>query len=283
MSMTDYYRGHIGDLIGGFRSALAQWEHDDSDLLRKLLMLTWDRLDRETRKQFSHLMINMIYRVSRSITADRGTPTGEIMTLPFNFQGDEIDLDRTLDGKIENPRLSYDDIFVLDRKKRKKAVVIIMDASGSMYGENLSMAAIAVASLAMNLDLKDEYGVVFFSEKVNVYKHIDQKKHIDEVIKSVLDILPEGRTNIELGLSAGFQEIQRSSIADRMGILLTDGWQNIGRDPMELARRFPKLHVINLPGGSSELSKKISKAGKGKYIMLQSIFDVPKAILCCLN
>jgi Ca-activated chloride channel family protein len=281
--MTDYYRGHIGDLIGGFRSALAQWEHDDSDLLRKLLMLTWDRLDKETRKQFSHLMINMIYRVSRSVTADRGIPTGEIMTLPFNFQSDEIDLDRTFDGKIENPRLSYDNIFVLDRKKRKKAAVIIMDASGSMYGENLSMAAIAVASLAMNLDLKDEYGVVFFSEKVNIFKHIDQKKHIDEVIKSVLDILPEGRTNIELGLSAGFQEIQRSSIADRMGILLTDGWQNIGRDPIVLARRFPKLHVINLPGGSSELSQNISKAGKGNYIMLKNIFDVPGAIFRCLN
>lgn len=283
MSMTDYYRGHIGDMIVGFRSALAQWEHDDSDLLRKLLMLTWDRLDRETRKQFSHLMINMIYRVSRSVTADRGTPTGEIMTLPFNFQSDEIDLDRTFDGKIENPRLSYDNIFVLDRKKRKKAAVIIMDASGSMYGENLSMAAIAVASLAMNLDLKDEYGVVFFSEKVNIFKHVDQKKHIDEVIKSVLDILPEGRTNIELGLSAGFQEIQRSSIADRIGILLTDGWQNIGRDPIVLARRFPKLHVINLPGGSSELSQKISKAGKGNYIMLKNIFDVPRAIFRCLS
>jgi len=45
----------------------------------------------------------------------------------------------------------------------------MMDASGSMQCDNLSMAAIAVTSLAMNLDARDEYGVVLFSGKVNVF------------------------------------------------------------------------------------------------------------------
>ena len=62
-----------------------------------------------------------------------------------------------------------------------------MDASGSIQGDNLSMAAITVTSLAMNLDARDESGVVLFSEKVNVFKRVDQSIHLDQVISRVLN------------------------------------------------------------------------------------------------
>jgi Mg-chelatase subunit ChlD len=98
----------------------------------------------------------------------------------------------------------------------------------------------------------------------------------------VLDILPEGRTNISLGLSAGLQQIQKSGVDERFGILLTDGWQNVGRNPIETAARFPRLHVISLPGGNPELSRRIARAGKGHFIPLRQMTDVSKAILRCL-
>ena len=275
--------GRVGDMLGNYRIVLAQWEEYNPDLLRKLLTLTWNRLDISTRKQFIHLMIRMIYRVSKSEISSKGIETGDIKISPFNFQSDEIDLDRTLESIAEKQPLSYDSIFVLDRRKKKKAAVIVMDASGSMQGINLSMAAIAVASLAMNLDYKDEYGVVLFSERVNIFKRIDQPKHLDQVISGVLDILPEGRTNIGLALSVGLREIRRTGIDHKVGILLTDGWQNMGPDPVSVAGKFPRLHVINLPGGSPELSKRIAKAGKGYFVPLKDRFDVFKAIITCLQ
>lgn len=152
-----------------------------------------------------------------------------------------------------------------------------------MHGLNLSLAAIAAASLSMNLNYRDEFGVVLFSEKVNVFKRIDQPKDLDQVISGVLDILPEGRTNIGLGLAAGVREIRRTNIENRIGILLTDGWQNIGHDPLRLAGQFPKLHVLNLPGGNPELSRKIAQAGRGLFLPLRDMFDVPHAVLTCLN
>jgi len=169
--LLDFAKDHasrIGDMIGNYRIILAQWEESKPDLLKKLLTLTWHRLDDETRRRFIHLMIGMVYRVSRSVILQRGAPTGEPIITPFNFQGDEIDLDRTLESIVENRFLSYENIFVLDRRKQKKAAVIMLDASGSMQGLNLAIAAIAAASLAMNLNYRDEYGIVIFSEKVNI-------------------------------------------------------------------------------------------------------------------
>jgi Mg-chelatase subunit ChlD len=269
-------------MLGNYGVLLAQWEQSDPELLRKLLTRTWNRLDERIRKRFLHLMIGMIYRVSRSELIRRGAPTGDIATVPFAFSGDELDLDRTIEATVEHPLPRYENLFVQDRKKRKSAAVIIMDASGSMQGEKLSMAAIAVTSLAVNLDARDEYGVVLFSEKVNVCKRVDQAKPLDEVIHTVLNIRPEGRTNIGLGLLAGLTEIQRSTVDSRSGILLTDGQQNTGQDPLGIARRFPMLHVVVLPGGNPELAGQIAEKGRGSLILLKGIEDVPRAIVRCL-
>jgi len=285
-SLVEFAQEHsirVGDILGNYRLVLAQWEVNNPDLLRRLLTLTWDRLDAATRRQFIHLMLRMIYRVSKSEIASKGRPTGDVTTSRFNFQGDEIVLDETLERLTESRSLSYENIFVLDRRRRKKAAILMMDASGSMQGMKLSMAAIAVASLAMNLDYGDEYGIVLFSEKVNLLKRIDQGMHIDQVICQVLDVLPEGRTNLGLGLSAGLREIQRSRVEQRIGILLTDGWQNVGPHPIALAAKFPKLHVINFPGGAPELSEKIAKAGRGRFMTATDLLDIPRAVLATLE
>jgi Mg-chelatase subunit ChlD len=283
LNFTKNHPLRVGDMLGNYRMVLTQWEESNPDLLRKLLTLTWSRLDNETRHRFLHFMIGMVYRVSKSAIWQRGTPTGEPIIAPFNFQGDEIDLDRTLEGIVENRIFSYKNIFVLDRKKHEKAALIMMDASGSMQGLNLSIAAIAASSLATNLNYRDQYGVILFSEKVNIFKRIDQPKHLDEVISGILDILPEGRTNIGVGLSAGLDELHRSNAQQKIGILLTDGWQNVGTDPIKIALKFPQIHVINLPGGDPGLSKRIAEVGKGHFIRINDILDVPKAIITCLT
>ena len=285
-SLVDFARDNsirVGDMLGNYGTVLAQWEISEPELLRRLLTLTWNRLDDETRKKYMHLMLRMIHRVSKSEIAKKGRPSGEVCVAPFDSQGDEIELDRTAESLVECPYLSYDNLFVLDRKRRKKAVILMMDASGSMQGEKLSMAATAVASLAINLDYGDEYGLVIFSDKARIMKRIDQAMSVDRVIREVLNVLPEGRTDLSLGLSAGLHEIERSRVEQRIGILATDGWQNLGHDPAGLAARFPRLNVIGFPGGSSEHSEKMARAGRGRLVLASDMLDVPKAIRMVLD
>lgn len=280
--LSHEYVRTVGDMLSDYQLVLAQWEETNPELLRKLIVRTWDRLDKSTQRRFMHLMINMIHRVAKSKFWKAGVTTGEVQSQPFDFEGDEIDLDKTMESAMDNPIPSYDNIYVLDRKKRKKSTVLVMDVSGSMQGEKLSMAAIAVASIAMNLDQKDEYSVVLFSEQVNILKRVDQQTPLDEVIRNVLEILPGGRTNIGLGLLAGLKEINRSTTEQKTAILLTDGQQNTGQDPVPLARKFPQLHVINLPGGKPSFAQEIARCGRGHFISLTNMLDVPKAILECL-
>ncbi|MFH1114384.1 MAG: VWA domain-containing protein [Pseudomonadota bacterium] len=283
LSFAQEHPTRVGDMLGNYRSALAQWEERDPDRIRKLLTLTWNRLDMGTRRRFIHLMLRMIYRVSKSAVSHTGQQTGDVDIAPFNFQGDEIALDQTLERLTGASALSYENIMILDRKRRKRAAVLMIDASGSMQGENLSMAAAGAASLAVNLDYRDEYSIVLFSEKAHVLKRMDQSLHLDSVLCNVLDILPEGRTNIALGLDIGLAEMQRSRVEQRLGILLTDGRQNVGSDPVPLAGRFPRLHVIGLPSGNREFAARIAKAGRGRYIALKEMSDVPGAVSACLE
>jgi Mg-chelatase subunit ChlD len=283
LKISNEYPRAVGDMLENQQMALSEWEKSNPGLLKKLLVQTWDRLETDIKKSYLPIIINMIHKVSNSEMLRNGAPTGEYKTVPFNFEGDEIELDRTIEAIIENPVPSYRNIYISEKKKRKKASIIIIDASGSMQGENLSIAAIATASMAMNLDRKDEYGIVLFSEEVNQFKRVYEQKEIDEVIKGILNIQPRGRTNIGIGLLAGLREIQRSTIDQKIGILLTDGRHNFGNDPISLARKYPQLHVINLPGGKPDLSKKLAKCGKGHFIPLKNIYDVPKAIVKCLN
>ncbi len=283
VSFAQEHPTRVGDMLGNYRLVLAQWEERDPDLIRKLLTITWNRLDMETRRQFIRLMIRMIYRVSKISVSKTGQQTGDVTISPFDFQGDDIALDRTLEQLASESTLSYQSIFVWDRRRRKRAAVLMIDASGSMQGESLSMAAASAASLAMNLDYRDEYSIVLFSEKAHVLKRMEQSLHLDQVICNLLNMLPEGRTNIGLGLSVGLKEIERSRVEQRMGILLTDGWQNVGQDPLGLAGRFPKLHVISLPGGNPELAERIARAGRGRYIALREMLNVPTAVSACLE
>jgi len=282
-NISQEYVKTVGDMLNDYPLALAQWEETNPELLQKLLIRTWNRLDQDMQKRFLHIMLNLINRVSHSELLKEGVTTGEVKSEPFDFEGDEIDLDRTIEEIIQNPVPSYENIYVIERKKRHKSVVIIMDASGSVQGEKLAMAAVAVASIATNLEGRDEYGVVLFSERVNILKRIDQQKPLDEIIRQVLEIVPEGRTDIGAGLLAGLNEINRATSEQKMAILLTDGQQNMGHDPLALARRFPQLHVINLPGGKEDFSQKIAKCAKGEFIKVNSMLDVPKAILKCLS
>ncbi len=283
LDLSTTYPSRVGEVLGNYLMVLAQWEETNPDLLRKLLTLTWSRLDDETRRQFLHLVIGMIYRVAKSVLWQKGCPTGQPVTRSLRFQGDEVDLDRTIEEIVEHRVFSYENIFGLDRQKHEKATVIMMDASGSMQGLNLSMAAIATSSLAMNLNVRDQYGVILFSERFNVFKGIDQPKYLDEVLSGILNSLPEGRTNIGVGLSAGLKELQKTNVQHKMGILLTDGWQNIGSDPVKIAPKFPRLHVISLPGGNPVLARKIAQVGRGYFIPINGLLDISRAIVTCLN
>jgi hypothetical protein len=179
-------------------------------------------------------------------------------TIPFYQIGmPEFSLDETIQHnplKIHDKNLSYKDIFGIVRRRQKRKIVLILDTSGSMYGRLLLNAALTTSVLAYNME-KEDYAVVLFNSTAMTLKKINQKKTTLKIIDEILDSEAVGFTNIQLGLEKGLSELNktREEMKNRFGILISDGVFNRGKNPVEIAKLFPKLHVIGMPPENEQM------------------------------
>jgi len=244
------------------------------------------------KKVFRRLTRESILKTSLKITS-KGIRGTIIKTVPYYKIGDpEFNLDETIQHnplKIYERRLSYRDIYGLKRERKKRQAILILDTSGSMYGTTLVNAALTTSVLAYNMD-KEKYGVVLFNSDAMILKKIDEKKLIAKTIDDILDSEAVGFTNIHIGLDKGLTELLRAKASrkNKFGILISDGIYNRGEDPVNVARKFPKLHVIGIPAENDEergikICKEIAQAGHGKFYSVKDYKEIPRTLIKLLS
>ena len=204
----------------------------------------------------------------------------------------EFSLDETVQHnplKIYNKNLNYKDIYGIERKRQKRKVVLILDTSGSMYGRLLLNAALTTSVLAYNME-KEDYAIVLFNSTSMILKKISQKKPVIKIIDDILDSEAVGFTNIYLGLEKGLKELNkvREKRKNRFGILITDGNFNRGENPVSLAKKYPKLHVIGMPAENDadrgiDTCRDIAQAGRGKFYAVKDYKEIPRALIELLS
>ena len=101
-------------------------------------------------------------RPRRDPSARRGA--GELASLRYRDGSDDIDLDRTVAQLVEHPLPDEDDIFVRERVRTRRSVLLLVDVSGSMRGERIRTAAATVGALAAELSRDDLAVVAFWSD-----------------------------------------------------------------------------------------------------------------------
>ncbi|MCL4346887.1 MAG: VWA domain-containing protein [Candidatus Thermoplasmatota archaeon] len=188
----------------------------------------------------------------------------------------EIDVSGTLDNIHSLREINPKDI-ILERKELKHiACVLMIDASLSMTGEKLAMATSSIAVLAHRLK-GIEYGVVLFENRANVIKKMDAEADLEKLIGDLLDLNAMGYTNIEEGLRAGINELEKAKTTDRIGIIVTDGNYTMGHDPRQTASLFPKLHVIMTTGldAREDICSHSAQRGKGKMYEIKNYEEMP--------
>lgn len=204
---------------------------------------------------------------------------------------ENFDLEQTIENCCGKPFIDYSDIAIINKTPRKLAVTLILDASNSMQGDRIVMAALAIAALAYKLE-KDYYSIVAFKDKAEVLKSIDEKASIEDVVSRILHFKYGGLTNIEDGLKKGLEQVEqctlREDISDSLGIIVTDGWVTAGGDPLEVAVKYSKLHVlqVGIGGGrweSVELAESMAKVGRGTHILIEDFNELPYAIMNILR
>jgi Mg-chelatase subunit ChlD len=155
---------------------------------------------------------------------------------------EEGDLD--LEASLENPRpWSSADLILHRHVPREVEVVVILDMSLSMTGEKLALTALAAAILKIKLE---HVAVISFDTIAHVLVRAGEAVSVRELVRRILEVPAQGYTNIEAGLKAGLRELESSKRKERIGIILTDGHANVGWDPVRVALRFPRMHVVQV-------------------------------------
>ena len=244
------------------------------------------------KKIFRRLARQSILKLSLKITS-KGIRGQYKKTVPYYQIGmPEFNMDETIQHnplKILNRSLSYREIYGIERKRQKRKVALILDTSGSMYGRLLLNAALTTSVLAYNME-KEDFAIVLFNSTAMVMKKINQKKPISSIIDDILDSEAVGFTNIYIGLEKGLKELNKvkENRKSRFGILITDGNYNRGEDPIVMAKKYPKLHVIGMPAENDadrgiDTCRDLAQAGRGKFYAVKDYKEIPRALIELLS
>lgn len=244
------------------------------------------------KKIFRRLARQSILKMSLKITS-KGIKGNLKKIIPhYEIGSPEFDLDETIQHnplKILEKSLSYSDIYGIKRQQLKRKVILILDTSGSMYGKTLLNAALTTSVLAYNME-KEDFSIVLFNSTALVLKKIDEKKPIVRIVDEILDSEAVGFTNIYIGLEKGLKELNKviKEKRNQFGILITDGNYNRGEDPLIIAKKYPKLHVIGMPADNDadkgiDTCRQIAKAGQGKFYAVSDYKEIPRALMNLLS
>jgi len=234
------------------------------------------------RRQIAKSVLNrMIRRVAAQIVGRGIHPTVRV-DAPFRPGLEEFDLEETLENRLGKNFFDYHDIVCVERHPRKKAYSLILDASNSMQAEKILIAALTVGVFAYKF-LDSQYSVITFKDCAHSLKPIEEELGIEGLIDRILDLQPGGSTNIQEALQKSLEELEKLRKLEGTGILITDGWVTKGGDPIQVAAKYPMLHVIQVPfgvgGGDSKMCTDLAAAGRGRYSYVREFYQLPQAIL----
>lgn len=246
----------------------------------KILAMLYEKSSSAMKNKIKKILLHkIIFLVHKIGVGSAGSL--KFMDVKYKPGLDEIDIDRTLEEEPINNALSYENIYCYEKIKQKDSYILMLDVSNSMYQEKIAVATIATGVFARKL--KDElHGVLVFSRNVKIIKKFHEPNILQNLVDRMLDIQTEGATNIRLALQKGYEMLSSSKTSQKIGILVTDGWATVGGDPVEIAKRFEKLHVLGISfgiGGSDPtLNAKMARTGRGKYMHVKNFDDLPLAI-----
>jgi Mg-chelatase subunit ChlD len=234
-----------------------------------------ERLARQRAREIAARLA--VPRPRRDTRARRGI--GELESVPYRAGSDDIDLDRTLDVLAGTPMPEDEDIVVRERERTRRAVVLVIDVSGSMKGERVRTAAATVGALAGELH-RDRLAVVAFWSDAAVLVRLGEPVPPLRVLDVLLRVPARGLTNVAFALQVAEQQLAGVLRRDARVLLLSDCVHNAGPDPRPAAARLPRLDVLLDTSGEEdvELGRDLARMGHGRLRLVRDHRDVAAAL-----
>jgi len=179
---------------GGFAGLLAA----DPDAAVLLLADLARATDRELRAAAGRLAARVFFQLAR---AGREPARGTRRLVPGRAEGD-LDLDRTLD-RLSGPwPPGASELVTSAWQAQRRSVCLLVDASGSMSGLAVAIAAVAAASLVLAADGTLTPGIAAFSGAVSVLQTAGRRRPPAELLGDLLALRGHGMTDLAAALRA---------------------------------------------------------------------------------
>ena len=189
--------------------------------------------------------------------------------------------DATYVGNTNDPALVlYNDLLPVQyQPDDSRALVLVIDSSGSMGGNNLDMAIQGAKEVVDKLDINDSIAVVTFETNVTVpvtMTTIRNEENRQDIKDKIDRITNNGGTNMLNGLDEAYKQIQGVTAEYKDIITLTDGLAGDNIDDLKkyvTSMSFSNISCsfINiLDKEGEELLRTLAKLGNGQYHYVDS-------------
>ncbi|GGG09011.1 vWA domain-containing protein [Paenibacillus abyssi] len=159
----------------------------------------------------------------------------------------------------------------------KRNIVMIIDRSGSMDGERIDAARLAVQNFVHDLRENERIGVIAFSDGSFVLNPITS--NLPPVMEAVGEISAGGGTNIAEALNSGMELIGRES-GERVLFILSDGEDDNFSLPETRAGIIQRANEEGVTvfavgfGAGYETLRDVAEATGGKYLAAAGLDDL---------
>jgi Mg-chelatase subunit ChlD len=218
---------------------------DDADemmaMLADLAGATDQRLRDLARRLAARLFLDL---ARRGPSARRGV--GKITEQPYRPDGGDLDLDASFDEIAEamaaHAALNIERLRIRSWSTPDTALCLVVDRSGSMGGKPLATAAIAAAAVALRSPAS--YSVLAFGKDVVAVKSQGSDKSSERVVTDVLSLRGHGTTDLAGALRSAGEQLNRSTAARKIVVLLSDCRSTVEGDVHGAAAALPELVVV---------------------------------------
>jgi magnesium chelatase subunit D len=234
--------------------------------------------DRELRAAARRLAARVFIRLGRSAA---GRVSGTRRLEPSRSGEGDLDLERTMAGWPGRGPLAGEDLVTTAWAARSRAMCLLVDASGSMSGPGVAMAAVAAAAVVLAAGDRLAPSVIAFSGDVRVLQPQGIRRPPAELVGDLIGLRGHGVTDLAQALRAAAAQLARAGGDERMVVLLSDGLRTAGADPAAALSGIDRLHVLSPagePGQDLAPAAALARAGGGISQRVARLADIGPAL-----
>jgi len=200
-----------------------------------------------------------------------------------NHRGEgDLDLERTLDLWPGRGPLASESLVTRTWAARSRAVCLVVDASGSMAGPGVAMAAVAAAAVVLSAGDRLASSVIAFSGEVRVLQRHGARRPPQDLVGDLIGLRGHGLTDLAGALRAAAAQLARTDGGERIAVLLSDCLRTAGPDPAAALHGIDRLHVL-CPEPGSDPAAALARAGGGICQPVTRLADVAPALAHLLS